>query len=756
MIDRSHQTNIRFLSRVEFFRQLDSALLERLASQMTAITLKPEQALMVQGEQGEAMYVVVQGQLQAQLVNPDGSRVVVGDLDSGDIVGEMQLIVGGQRSATVVAKQPCSLLELSRPTFDRFVEEVPSLLDQLAALATNRLRLAQLASLLPKLLGEADDAFFRDLQERLEWVSLPRGSTLFRRGDPGDAWYVVTSGRLAVVAPDNEGVDQVTAEIGRGQGVGEMAILSQRSRTATVVAVRDTQLMKLPRDAFEELLPRWPRVVLSIARTLIDRLESSNARRPVISGGRHVAVIALDETIDLGAFCRQLTDSLGLIGPTLHLGSELLKDEGILAGGSSLPADHPQWTRFAAWFEERQLDFAHVVLEADRNFTAWSSRAVRECDQLLLVADAKQGPKLRDVESEHLEGLLAQLTGLPTSLVLMHEPSTILPRGTAAWLKARRVDAHHHLRLANDADFDRLARSLTGRAVGLALGGGGARGAAHFGVVRALREAGVPIDMVGGTSAGSIAAAMTAMGLGYDEMLERTARSMSIKPFSEFTFPLFSVVKGDRVDESAKIVFGDVAIEDLWIPYFAVSSNLTTAEMMVHDSGPVWFATRASGSLPGIVLPVAHGDDLLVDGGVIDNLPSLTLRERGSGVVVAVNVSPKEDMPRPKAGFPSPWRALSAKLFGTTRGTGEVPNILSILMRTSWLASAGRLNSVRRGVELFLEPPIEKWGMLEFEAAPDIAEAGYRYGSEELKRVGLGFLQVQAAGTKSKGLLPRQ
>jgi predicted acylesterase/phospholipase RssA/CRP-like cAMP-binding protein len=727
-------TRVEVLGAVEFFRDLAPSILQGLASSMEVVRLAAGQPLMQQGGTGSALYVVTSGRLRAEISTFDGTTTAVGNLGPGDLVGEMQLMVGGARSASVLAEEPCELLELSRANFDALAFETPSIVDQLAMLVSTRLRLAQLASILPALLGDADDAFFEDLRDHLEWVSLPRGAELFRRGDPGDAWYVVTSGRLAVLSTDSNGQDRVKAEIGSGEGVGEMAILSERSRTATVVALRDTQLMRLPRQAFDELLPKWPHVLLSISRALVDRLASSTAEEFAASKGRHVAVVALDSSVNLDGFCRDLSRSMSTAGEALHLTSQLLESSGVLADAESAHAEHPQWTRFAAWFEQQQREHDHVVLQADSTFSSWTSRAVRESDHVLLVADARCSSQLRSIEIEHLNSFLGTLPGLTVSLVLLHDESTVMPRGTRAWLDCRDVGTHHHLRIGRDDDLARLGRVLTGRAIGLALGGGGARGAAHFGVVRALNEAGVPIDMVSGTSAGSIAAGMFAMGLGYDEMLERTERSMGIKPFAEFTLPFFSVIKGTRVDESARIVFGDTQIEDLWIPYFAISSNLTTAQMMVHDDGPLWFATRASGSLPGIVPPVTMGDDLLVDGGVIDNLPCLTLRERGGGSIIAVNVSPEDEMPRPPGGFPSPWQMVSGKLFGGSTVAG-VPNILSILMRTSWLASAGRLHSVRRKVEVLLEPPIDRWGMLEFEASREIAAAGYEYAVEELKKI---------------------
>jgi NTE family protein/lysophospholipid hydrolase len=152
--------------------------------------------------------------------------------------------------------------------------------------------------------------------------------------------------------------------------------------------------------------------------------------------------------------------------------------------------------------------------------------------------------------------------------------------------------------------------------------------------------------------------------------------------------------------------------------------------MVVHETGPVWEATRASGSLPGIAVPVVKGDHLLVDGGVVNNLPGDVMRIKcGGGPVIAVNVSPDEDVVMKQEAFPSQWSLFWNRFMpGQTRI--EVPGIIDILMRTTMLASANRTALVKRSVDLYLRPPIDKFGMLEFERMDEMVEVGYRYTLE--------------------------
>ena len=289
------------------------------------------------------------------------------------------------------------------------------------------------------------------------------------------------------------------------------------------------------------------------------------------------------------------------------------------------------------------------------------------------------------------------------------------------------------MRLGDPGDLARVASILSGRAVGLALGGGGARGYAHIGVVAALRELGIPIDMVGGTSMGAVIAAQVALGLSREELIDLNLRFMSRKPFAQYTIPMLALLNARRLQEGMQMAVGETRIEDLWINCFAISVNLTTTEMVVHDRGPVWEAVRASVSLPGILPPFVRGSHLLVDGGVINNLPGDVMRQRGGGSVIAVNVSAADDLRFPPSGLPSEWRIFWNKLLPFARPV-LVPGLAAIVMRTLLLASAQRTALVERDADLVLKPPLDAYGLLEFKKIHAIAEVGYRYTLEAASR----------------------
>ncbi len=270
--------------------------------------------------------------------------------------------------------------------------------------------------------------------------------------------------------------------------------------------------------------------------------------------------------------------------------------------------------------------------------------------------------------------------GTQQSLILLHPNSNQEPRGTHAWLTPRQVSGHYHIRWDREADVARLARFLAGRAVGLVLSGGGTRGFAHIGVIRALAEAHVPIDFIGGTSMGSFIAAQYAMGWDYDLMLQRNmALSRSV---FDFTLPLVALLRGRRLARKLQLAFGERHIEDLWLPYFCVSSSLTRAEAVVHRLGPVWRSLRASAGLPGILPPLAYDGDWLVDGALLNNLPiDIMSNLCDGGIVIAVDVGVSMDMAEsvPYGESLSGWQVVWNKVnpFATKL---NVPNIATVLL----------------------------------------------------------------------------
>lgn len=594
------------------------------------------------------------------------------------------------------------------------------------SLMFDRLLRELLLKTLPTLFGTLDDAAFEDIESRVERVVLRRGEAPFRQGDPGDAWYIVASGRLKIVVTDAHGRDKALGEIGRGASLGETALLAGMPRTATPYAVRDTVLLKFSAADFEDIIERHPRALRTISRTMLRRASGA----PTSQGAPcvNIAVVPARRDVRTRDFAESLSRALSTLGRTLHLSAERVTDLGEMSGALKRSDSHPVWLRFSSWLEERAAEHRFIVLEGDRAPTSWSRRVLAEADQVLVVADATHDPTPDALERE-LMGTLAGPHHAQKTLVLLHPEHAKLPSGTAKWLDAREVQHHQHLRAGRAADVERLARAMAGCSVSLLLGAGGARGFAHVGTLRALEESQITVDHIGGTSIGAMVAGLHAMGRSPYEIMELGRFMRETRPLGDYALPVTSVLSGRRAEKVARHAFGDTRIEDLWIPYFCTSCDISVFREVVHDRGSLVDTTLASGALPGILPPRLIDGHLLVDGGTTDALPGPVMRERSRGALIAVDVSTEREFLYTDARFPTSWGALWRRMQDDPRAT---PSLVELFLRAVSLGTASRTAAVALDADLFLRPPVEHFGTADLESLEEIERIGYEHARERL------------------------
>ena len=560
-----------------------------------------------------------------------------------------------------------------------------------------------------KLLGTL--ALFRGLDrdtlaaiaDALEWIWLPGGATLFARDEPSDAMYIVLAGCLGTYS--NGSPPQLQARIAAGEVVGEMGLLSGRARTASVRALRDSDLARLPRESFDRVIVQHPAAMLRIAQLLVERLESTGLRERG-PGPRTYTLLPHSIEVDVGGFATELVAALSRIGRT-----ELV--------WSVRGADHS-----SAWFHRVEAASDYVVYVADPEPSTWTKLCMRQADAILLVARAESEARPWPVSIADTGNSLAATR---SELILLHE-ERVGSGAAARWLAHLPDLQHHHVVTA--ADVARIARLLTGKAVGLVLSGGGARGFAHIGVIRALREARVPIDLVGGTSIGAILGAGVAAGWSNEELVERFRRTfVTTNPLNDYTLPLVSLVAGRKVTRLLRQEFGEVTIEDLLLPFYAVSANLTTGRGAVHRRGALWRWLRASVAIPGVLPPVFDRGDVHVDGGAMNNLPVDVMRELNRGVVVAIDVGSDSTFSADveDVDLPPLWMLLS-----WFRRHKRRPSILQILVRAGMVNSNAATALGREHTDLLLTPPLADVDLLNWKAFDRAISVGYRHAQERL------------------------
>ena len=711
-----------------------------LSAAMHTLRLDAGATLFSSDDAKPAFYVVVDGELEVVERMPGGGETLVRTLGPGEALDELQALAGNRGSIQVRAVGATTLVRVDDADRDVLADRFTVLREALA-----RVHRQQLFCRLHAVFGTMDAPLLAELETMAEWKHLRRGQLLFEQETSGDGIFLVISGRLRTVRIEKDGATAVLGEAGRGEIAGEMAFFGCEPHGERVEAVRDSVLVGFSREEFDRLVARRPQIIRQVARLVIDR--AGGARAGVQGRVINIALVPVSAGVPMDAFAARLSAALAAHGRTLHLTAAGVDERMAESGISEAWDDREETERLLAWLEARETDHRFVVYQAEPGATPWTRRSLRQADRVLLLAHAADDPEPGALERALLD-LEDRATDAFESLVLIHPDGSKVPSGTVRWLAPRQVREHHHLRWDGDADFARLARVLAGRAVGLVLGGGGARGFAHIGVLRALTEAGIPIDYVGGTSMGAAIAAQHAMGLPPERLLELNRRIyLEWKPQTRLTLPVMSLVGTRRAVWCGEQVYGDAQIEDLWTPYFAVTSSLTTAEMMVHRQGLLRKFVLASTSIPVFAPPVLEGAHLLVDGALLNNLPTDVMRQSGCGTVIASEVSLEEDACFTCDRVPTPWEVVRGKIWGST--PVRFPSILEVAMRSSLLHSSWREKAAVEDADLCLRAPIEQFGLMDFARMGEIAEVGYAFARESLAGAA-GLAAVgSAAGTQA-------
>lgn len=544
----------------------------------------------------------------------------------------------------------------------------------------------------------------------------PAGTWCVRAGDPSDALYIVVYGRLQVYVNDQPG-DQLS----RGHVFGEIGMISGQPRAAGVRAVRDTELLVMPAAEFDRLAEERPGWLRRVAQIVVDRLVLPD-RRPAGEQVLTLGVFTIGELEGARDLLSGLAGELADGGPAVVRGEQ----------DAPPPSERARWAH--------QLESAHrfVVYDGRCDDDAWITWCLGHCDRVVLVAGADAAvPRVPPVLAHELP---ARVQAGNVSLLIVHPPWASRPRAAVDWRATVGDVPLVNIRRGRASDLSRGARLLSGRACGLVLGGGGPRGFAHLGVMRALDEAGVPVDAVGGTSIGAVMGAFRALDLDAQSR-EEWALDGFVESGNLFppTLPVLSFSSARKVRQLLESpgYFGDRMIEETWLPYFCVSANLTRAEVVVHDRGPLATAVRASLSLPGIFPPVRQGADLLVDGGVLNNLPVDVMRERvGPASVIAVDLSVEEEVGAPARyrETPSGWALLAERLL-RNRSAHAPPLSLNVMMRAKELAGirAQRQLLADYPPDLLLRPDVSDASMFDFKSALHFIDVGYREAMTQLE-----------------------
>jgi predicted acylesterase/phospholipase RssA/CRP-like cAMP-binding protein len=568
-------------------------------------------------------------------------------------------------------------------------------------------------------------------------VSLQAGDWLFQHGDPGDALYFLVRGRMqawqdGTTNPD--GKRRLLGEIDPGETVGEVALLTGERRTASVLARRDCLLLMIDRVSFERLSRQYPSLALTLASRIAIRMHQRTMHQPTKRHTANICLVPLDTTERALHFMAALQQGLGRHGDTLPVSVDELAACG---------APVADWDRtdvvsedIASWMEDQESLHRFVLYRCDQSAPGWTAYALRQADVIVFVADAATDPALRDWEQQ-LAGEMREYTAKRT-LVLVHPEDNTEILGTAAWLEAREVAHHFHVRDGDTVSTDRVCRIFAGKAVGLVLGAGAARGFAHIGAYRAIVEAGVPIDWIGGSSIGSILGGSIAHNWSPQQLLDKSREAfVTNNPFRDFTIPVISLLAGKKMMEQSRR-FLSARIEDLPIPFFCISANLDDGSLNIHNTGRLYDAVQAAAALPVAMPPAVVNGRLALDGAVVNSLPVDLMRQLPVNQIIAVKVSFRKEFEVDYDEMPSPWTLLRSRWLPFGRRY-RVPGLSTILLKSIELGTIDRTESLAAQADLLITPPVRQFGMMEVQSFDAIVNAGY----EEATRALAGWPALQ-------------
>ncbi|KAG0337649.1 phosphatidylcholine and lysophosphatidylcholine phospholipase [Podila humilis] len=695
-------------------------------------------------------------------------------IKAGGLAGYLSALSGYPSFVTISARTNTYVGYLSKSALDRVMDRNPTVLLTLAK------RLITLVSPIVQLLDYA-----------MEWMQVSASQVLHRKGDDSDSIYIVLNGRLRTILENEPGKIEILGEFSQGESVGELEVLMGTPFPSTLHAIRDTEVARMPKSLFNTLALRHPEITIRISRLIAQRAsDAMNSGRLVKSVGvspdsainnsnlRTIGIMPVSSNVSIAEFADRLKSALVGIGSTATLLNHsivmnLLGKHAFTKIGK-LKLDN--------WLNEQEEMSQIVLFLADGGLTSpWTQTCIRQADCILLVGHGDEDPAVGDYERL----LISMKTTARKELVLLHANRHCAPGSTAAWLKSRVwVHAHHHIQMphkgptmlgdqarkktimnikehlekfytnirhnnslkspaftGNRSDFARLARRLTGQTIGLVLGGGGARGIAHVGVIRALEEAGIPIDIVGGTSMGAFIGGLYARESDNVAIFGRAkmfAGRMAAKwrMVADFTYPVTSWTTGHAFNRGIWKCFSDTQIQDFWLSYYCNTTNITFSRMEMHQAGYAWRYIRASMSLSGFLPPLCDNGHMLVDGGYMDNLPVEFMKSLGANIIFAVDVGSDDDTTLQYYGDSlSGWLVLLNRWNPFSNVYRNIPNLADLQSRLAYVSSVKQLEAAKTSPGLhYLKPPVQDFGTLEFGRFLEICDVGYEYGKEMIAK----------------------
>lgn len=565
-----------------------------------------------------------------------------------------------------------------------------------------------------KIFSGLDQTVCENLLSRLKIIQINQGEILFSQGEASDGLYILIEGHLIATLKTQENKQKIIGIIEKGETVGEMGALSRQPRSLTVLATSDSILFKLTHDELEAFFKQHPKLIFHIIDIIISRSQTTIKILSEKRMFKHIALIQGNPHAPIHIFINNLQKYISsksnivlITDPQLDLAKQITAAE--------------------------EKDKILIFLLTPENKKSLGAK-IDHIVGIYIIVDGDKRPHLSKFVLEMLKGDNAHFI-TQYELILMHENNIDLPINTIEWLKLANFTLHHHIRIEAPTGYQRLIRMIRGKSVGLVFGGGGGKAWTVIGALKAIKEFNIPIDAIGGTSAGAILAGTYALYDNIEETLinfyKHAETAKNPFNFFELTWPLISLWSSNRFSKNLIELFNQKKIEDLWITFFAISCNLNTGKEIIHRRGSLFEAVRSSSSIPGIIPPMVLNNQLHVDGGLLNNLPVDIMKSilGIESIIIAVSLTNiGEDSQR--YNFPPilPFKVGLLRKLKLAYLDYKFPPYVSTFLNSLLMGSYSKEKFNKISADILINPDLKMFGAFNYEIknANKLVDIGYQ------------------------------
>ena len=740
--------SLKYLKKSIFFENIDNQILESISYSCLNISVKKNEVIFIAGENNLAgIFYLISGKVILSSLEEENSIERTTEIFESETFNSLSLFYETVRTETASCSEDSNLLFVPKQSLLELCDKntfLNTALYERTAVAFNRQKLLRILSKIYS--QEVDKTIFRKIIDSGDWVSLKNNTELFKTGDPSDSMFFLVRGFLKVFVGDDDNLKEV-GEIKEGEVIGEMGLLSDEPRSASIYSTRESILFRISKEKFDKLMRSNPSVLFALSKQIILRFKKN---QNIKMGNENTIFLTLlytsknrhDLIVNHG-IGKYLDSALSRYDSSYFLSKKIVENELSVKDINNELGKEGKFFPLDNLVNRIAKEHKYIILDTDIENTPWTIWCTKLSDKFLFLVNPSTGidnksiiNAMNEIQKKTPKHLLVD-----RQLIICHKNKSSFPEGTIKFIESLKpISNHHHISLDDKNDFYRIARAISNRSIGIVFGGGGARGLAHVGAYKALVEKNIPVDIVCGTSVGSMMAGIVASGFDFNEIKNiwrQFAKDVKIG-WTDYNLPYSSILKDDKLLNGYSRFFGNRKIEDLWLPMFCCAVNITSAELKVFDKDEIWRAVRASSSLPGLLLPTIGNDSLYVDGGLINNLPGDILKQIFNSKLISINVSPEKELVPSFDQFPNQTTLVMKKLFSKKNfknqfGGMDIPTIGSIMVRSIMVGSASKTNEVADLSELYLNIPTNGFSMLNYDRSDELIELGYNYTIKKLE-----------------------